>query len=534
VRRPLLTLLGAAAFVLAIAAANVTSLMIGRVHARDRELAVRSALGASRGRLARQLVTENLVLCLLSLGLGLALAFWGTRVMLSLVPGSLPRADDIGFDWRVLSLAGLLGLVAALGSGVAAAYASRLRFTRAAVSVSRARRVLVATEVALSLVLLIGAALLTRSFMTLQRVQPGFDPSHALTARVSIPVVGRPQPLVDGARWFATFDQITTRLSSAPGIVAVGGVSTLPLSGEFENGGIRPVGREYEVGRNPSAQIQIVVGDYFGAAGIRLVAGRAFDASDDAPGRASMIVNRTFAREHYGSDADALGREVEALFEFARDRPPRVIVGVVDDVKHVSLDADARPQMYVPLSQLPTFSVALVARVSGRDPLVMLPLVREAVHEGNPLAMLKQPRTVESVVADSLARQRFNMALIATFAGLALVLAFVGLYGVLALIVRQRRHEIGVRLALGATPVTVVRSLLGEGVRVIALGVASGLVGAFALTRLLSSMLYGISSTDGFTFGGAALFVAVVAILATWIPARRAARVDPRTALAAE
>jgi putative ABC transport system permease protein len=534
VRRPLVILLGAAAFVLAIAAANVTILLIGRVHARERELAMRSALGAARGRLARQLVTENLVLCLVGMVVGLTLASWGTNVMLSLVPGSLPRADDVGFDWRVLSFAGLLALIAALGFGVAAAYAARLRFTRAAVSVSKTRRVLVMTEVALSLVLLIGAALLTRSFIRLQQVRPGFDPSNALTARVSIPVVGRFEPLVDGARWSAMFDQIVARLASAPGIVAAGGVTTLPMSGAFENGGVRAVGKVYENGQSPSAQYLIVAGDYFGAARIQLVAGRVFDTSDDGPGRASMIVNRKFAREHYGSEADALGREVTALFEYARDRPPRVIVGIVDDVKHVSLDADAPPQVYVPLSQLPAPNLTLVVRVSGADPLAALPLLRQAVHEVSSSATLREIRTFESVVADSLARQRFTMALIATFAVLALVLAFVGLYGVLALIVGQRRREIGVRLALGATSGNVVRALLGEGARVVAVGVTIGLAGAFALTRVLSSMLYGVSTTDGSTFAGAAAFVALVAVLATWIPARRASQLDPRTALAAE
>ncbi|HJU76142.1 MAG TPA: ABC transporter permease [Gemmatimonadaceae bacterium] len=534
IRRPLLILLGAVAFVLAIAAANVISLLIGRVHARQRELAVRSALGAARGRLARQLIAENLVLCLLGMVVGLTLAFWGTKVMLSLVPGSLPRADDIGFDWRVLSVAGLLALIAALGFGVAAAYAARLRFTRAAVSVSKTRRVLVMTEVALSLTLLIGAALLTRSFLSLQQVRPGFDPSNALTARVSMPLSGRFQPLVDGPRWSTTFDQITARLASAPGIDAAGGVFTLPMSGAYEGGGVRPIGKVYPAGQNPSAQVQVVSGDYFGATRTNLVAGRVFDASDNEPGRATMIVNRKFAREHYGSETDALGREVAALFEFARDRPNRVIVGVVDDVKTVSLDADAPPQVYVPLSQHPAPAQTLVIRVSGNDPLAAVPLVRQTVHDVSPSATVKEVRTFESVVADSLARQRFNMTLVATFAILALVLAFVGLYGVLALIVGQRRREIGVRLALGATPGSVVRAFLGEGVRVVAIGVVIGLAGAFALTRVLSSMLYGISTTDVSTFAGAALFVGLVAIFATWVPARRASRVDPRTPLAAE
>src|SRR5947208_1525162 len=426
VRLPLFILLGAVAFVLAIAVANVTSLLIGRVHARERELAVRSALGATRGRLAGQLVTETVVLCLLGMVVGLTLALWGTKVMLWLVPGSLPRADDVGFDWRVLSFAGLLALIAALGFGVAAAYAARLRFTRAAMSVSRTRRVLVMTEVALSLILLIRAALLTRRSISLQHVLPRFDPSTPLTPRVTIAVVGRPQPLVDGARWSATFAQVMARLASAPGIAAAGGVVTLPLSGAFENGGVRPVGKVYENGQNPTAQVQTGAGAYFGAARIHLVAGRVFDASDDEPGRASMIVNRKFAREHFGSEADALGQEVTALFEWARDRPPRVIVGGVDDGKAVSLDGDAPPQVYVPLSQLPAYALTLVVRVSGADPLAALPLVRQTVHEVHSSATLKEIRTFESVVAGSLARQRFNMTLIATFAVLALMLAFVG------------------------------------------------------------------------------------------------------------
>jgi predicted permease len=390
------------------------------------------------------------------------------------------------------------------------------------------------TEVALSLILLIGAALLTRSFIRLQQVRPGFDPSQTLTARVSLPVAGQFQPLVDGPRWSATFAQVMTRLASGPGIVAAGGIFTLPMSGAYEGGGVRPVGKAYAEGQNPSAQVQIVAGDYFGATRTPLVAGRVFNASDDGPGRASMIVNRKFAREHYGAEADALGREVAALFEFDRSRPPRTIVGIVDDVKTVSLDADAPPQVYVPLSQHPAPGLTLVLRVSGADPLAAVPLVRQAVREASSSATVKEIRTFESVIADSLARQRFIMTLIATFAVLALVLAFVGLYGVLALIVGQRRREIGVRLALGATPDSVVRTLLGEGARVVAVGVTIGLAGAFALTRVLSSMLYGVSTTDGSTFAGAAAFVGLVAVLATWIPARRASQVDPRTALAVE
>ena len=553
VRRPLLILLGAVAFVLLIAATNVTSLLVARAHARERELAVRSALGAARSRIARQLVTENLVLCALGTALGLVIAHWGTKIMLALVPGSMPRADDIGLDWRVLSLAGALAVVTAVGFGVAATYAVRWRGngagagatisnalhtgdTRAAGSVSRrsARRLLVATEVALSLMLLIGAALLTRSFVRLQQVRPGFDPANVLTAGISLPVAGRFLPAIDGPRWATTFEQITDRLASSPGIAAAGAVSSLPVSGAADYGGVRQVGRVYEPGQAARALYNVVAGDYFRAAGIRLVAGRTFDASDRDASRATIIVSRKLALEEYGTEMNAVGREVNATFEMIRDRPPRTIVGVVDDVKQISLDAEPTAQVYVPVTQLPYPGLTFVVRVSGGEPTAALPLIRKAVREVNPSATINDVRTMDDVVAESLSRQRFQMTLIGTFAVLALVLATVGLYGVFALMVGQRRREIGVRLALGASPRAVVRMLLGEGARVAAVGVVLGLGGAFALTRVLQSLLYGISSTDLTTFAGAAIFVAGVAMAATWMPARRAARVDPRTALAAE
>ena len=551
VRRPLLILLGAVALVLLIAAANVTSLLVARVHARERELAVRSALGAASNRIARQLVTENLVLCTLGTAIGLVIAYWGTNIMLALVPGSLPRADDIGLDWRVLSLAGVLAVVIAAGFGVAAAYAVRWRRQSAGATIANAlhtgdnraagsvrhataRRVMVAAQVALSLMLLIGAALLTRSFVSLQQVRPGFDPSNVLTVNVGLPFSGRFQPAVDGPRWATTLDQISDRLASSPGVAAVGATSALPMTGRIEGGGVRILGRVYEPGQAERTLYSVVSGDYFRAAGIRLAAGRNFDASDRDTARATIIVSRKFAREHFGSETAAIGREVNATFEMVRGRPNRTIVGVVDDVKLIALDTENAPQVYVPVGQFGYPGLAFLVRVSSGEPAAALPVIRKTVREVDPSATINEVRTMEDVISESLARQRFQMTLIGTFAVLALVLATVGLYGVLALIVGQRRREIGVRLALGASPHAVVRMLLGEGARVAAVGVVFGLVGAFALTRVLRSLLYGISSTDAATFASAAIFVAVVALAATWLPARRAARVDPRTALAAE
>jgi predicted permease len=375
---------------------------------------------------------------------------------------------------------------------------------------------------------------LTRSFIRLQQVRTGFDPANVLTANVGLPLSGRFQPAVDGPRWASTFDQIVDRLASAPGVVAAGATSALPVTGRIEGGGVRQVGRVYEPGQAIRTLYSVVSGDYFRAAGIRLVAGRTFDASDRDGSRATIIVNRNFARQEYGAELNALGREVNATFEMIRGRPPRTIVGVVDDVKLVALDAEPTSQVYVPIAQFGYPGLTVVVRTSSGEPSAALPFLRKTVREVNPAATINDVRTMEDVVSESLARQRFQMTLIGTFAVVAVVLAIVGLYGVLALIIGQRRREIGVRLALGASPRAVVGMLLGEGARVAAVGVVLGLAGAFALTRVLRSLLYGVSSTDAVTFVGAAVFVAVVALVATWMPALKASRLDPRAALAAE
>jgi putative ABC transport system permease protein len=544
VRRALLILLGAVALVLLIAAANVASLLVARVSNRRRELAVRAALGAGRGRIARQLVTENLVLGVVGSTFGVVVGFWATKAMLALVPGSMPRADDIGLDWRVLSFAAAVAIITGVLFGIAAAYSvgwTRLSETLHAgdtrstgnVSHRYGRQLLVAAEVAMSLTLLIGAALLTRSFVRLQSVTPGFDPANVLTANVGIPMVGRFQPLVDGPKWAATFEQVTSRLAAAPGVVAAGAVSALPLSGIYEGGQVRPVGRTYENGQGPATQYNVVAGDYFRAAGIRLVTGRTFNASDVADGQATIIVNRHYARKLFGSENDAIGQEVNAMFEFTRNRPPRTIVGVVDNVKQMSLDAEPASQVYVPISQMGYPGLTVLVKTSG-DPLVAVPLIKREVREVNPAATIKEVRTFESVVSHSLARQRFSMTLIGAFAALALILAIVGLYGVLALIVGQRRREIGVRLALGARSSDVIRMVLAESARVTTLGVVVGLAAAFGLTRVLRALLYDVSTTDALTFAGASVVVALVALVATYAPARRAARVDPKAALVAD
>ena len=545
VERALVILFGAVVLVLLIATANVASLLIARISARQRELAVRTALGAARTRIARQLVTEHLVLAVAGTALGLVIAYWTTQVMLALVPGSMPRADDVGFDWRVLSFAIGVALIAGIGFGLAATLASRSTNVsatlhesdlRSAGSVRRryGRRLLVAGEVALSLMLLIGAALLTRSFISLQRVQLGFNASNVLTAEIGVPVVGGFRPAIDGPGWDATLRGITARVATLQGVEAAGMVSALPLSGAFESGGLRLPGVTYEPGQGPSAQYNVVAGEYFKAAGIRLLAGRVFDATDDDVNRATIVVNREVAVKLFGSESAAIGREVRATFEFLRGRPPRTVIGVVDVVKQLSADEPARSQVYVPQAQMPYPGLTLVVKATGdaaRDPRSLMSLVRREARAVNPSATIRDVQLMEDVVSTSMARQRFNMTLISVFAALALVLAIVGLYGVLALIVGQRRREIGVRLALGAQPWSVVRMILREGVAMALVGVVLGVAGALGLTRLMATLLYDVSATDAWTFAGAVVLVSVVALGATYIPARRASHVDPKTAL---
>ena len=545
VRRGLLILLGAVACVLLIAGVNVVSLLLARVTHRQRELAVRAALGAGPGRIARQLVTENLVLAVAGTAVGVLISLWATKVMLALVPGSMPRADDIGLDWRVLVFAALVTLLGGVVFGIAATVSVRwprlartlqagdTRSTDRA-SLRYGQRLLVASEVALSLMLVIAAILLSRTFVELQRIRPGFDTHNVLTAGVGLPLAGPFNPTADGPVWAAKLNAMVAQVGSAPHVIAAGAVSSLPLDGSFESGGLRLAGRpDPPPGEGPHAQYNVVAGNYFAAAGIAVLAGRAFDTSDDEAGRRGIIVNKTFAREHFGSEAAALAQDVRATFEFTSNPAPRTIVGVVDDVKQTALDEKTGAQVYVPQSQMAYPGLTFVVRTQG-DALGAVSAIKQAVHAVDAGATLNDIRTMEDVVAQSLARQRFSMTLIGTFAALALLLAGVGLYGVLALIVGQRRREIGVRLALGATRADVVRMILGEGARVVAFGLVAGIAGALAVMRVLGALLYGVSTTDPLTFACASAFVAAVALVATYVPARRAARVDPRTALMAD
>lgn len=543
VRRALLLLMGAVMFVLFIACANVTNLLVARTSARGREFAVRAALGAGRWRIARQLVTENVMLAIGGTALGVVLSGWATRAMLALVPGSLPRADDIGLDWRVaavtsgvaLVVGGVFGLVSSLqvrwGNLAGTLHDSGARATGGRAK-TIGRRTLIVAEVSLSLMLLIGASLLALSFVRLQRVQPGFVPGNTLSASIVLPIPGGFDPKRDGPGWAQFFSQLTAQLANSPNVESVGAVSTLPLTGTAEGGALDLVGQpRAEAGQAPRAEYAVVEGAYFQTLKIKTIAGRVFNSGDRATSALVVIVNREFAKRYLG-DAPAIDHQIVCHFDFSNGAA-RTIVGVVDNVQSGSLDGSPAPQVYIPEQQMPYPGLSLVVRTKG-DPAAILPTIKREVKALDPHLALANVRTLDAVFAESLARQRFSMTIIANFAAAALLLAMVGLYGVIALSVGQRRREIGVRMALGARPSDVLRLVLGEGLRITLAGTVLGLLGAFSLSRVVTSLLYGVSATDGTTYAASAAAIVVVTLVATMIPARRATRVDPTSALRAD
>jgi predicted permease len=541
VRRGLLFLLAAVGLLLCIAWANVTSLLVARTTRRRREFAVRSALGAGRGRIAGQLVTENIILAVSGSILGLAISVWATRAMLALVPGSMPRADDITIDWRVMLAVSGMALVAGIVFGLAAStqagfdqVASSLRDgTRSSTGrhSTLGRRALVVAEVALSLMLLIGAALVTVSFARLQRVEPGFEPDHVLTAGVGLPIPGEFNPKRDGPDWARFFRGLQERLAQSPGVEAAGAVSALPLADAVETGSTATIGEPPPIpGKAHATEYLVTEGDYFRAMRIALLGGRTFNSADVAGSTPVVIVNREYARKFLGGTAAALTHQIRVFSDFSGGRDARSIVGVVENVQNGALDAPVQPQVYVPEQQMNYPGLSVVVRTRD-DPMAALPVLRRVMKETDSRAAMELPRTMQRVFDESLARQRFSMTLITVFAAAALVLAMIGLYGVISLMVNNRRREIGVRMALGARAADVLRMILAEGAMIAVVGVAVGLLGAFALSRLVATLLYDVSPTSAGIYASAAVITVLVTTAATLAPARRATRVDPTVAL---
>lgn len=540
VRPALIILLAAVGFVMLIACANVASLMLGRTAARESELAVRAALGAGRGRLVRQLLTESICLALSGGVLGLALAVWGTRVLLAMAPSDIPRMYNVRVDgWVLLFTLGTTALAALVFGSVPALHASGAqavlhlrtgdRGSRTRPGSSRARNALVITEITLALMLLVGAGLLIRSFGRLRQVNPGFDAAHVSTFTVTLSPVK--YATIEQQRAFAM--TLLDQVHRIPGVDSAAVTFGLPLSGASFQLSFAVRGRPAPPpNAEPRAQVRIVSPGYFATVGIRLVQGRAFAAADRPGSPRAMIISQETARRYFPGESP-LGKHIEFGWTREGEHLSGEIVGIVGDVRQHGLSADLTPHVYAAWDQWPLDEITVVMRSRG-DPAVPLNTARTLVLSLDRDLPVYDAFTLESMVDRALGQPKFYVLLLSIFAALALVLAVVGIYGVIAYAVQQRSREIGIRIALGASTARVVGMVVRRGLTLAVIGVALGTAGAYAVTRVLQSLLFSVSARDPLTFAAVAALLGGVAVLASWIPARRAARVDPLTAMKAE
>ncbi|HKA20390.1 MAG TPA: ABC transporter permease [Blastocatellia bacterium] len=540
--RPLLLIiLGAVGFVLLIACANVANLLLVQAAGRASEMAIRQALGAGWWRIARQLLTEGVLLALFGGLGGLALASWGTGALVSLIPSELiPRTGEISFDWRVLVFAMtasvLTGLIFALAPAIKASqvdvnHALKQGGGKGAIGDDRGliRKALVVSEIALALILLVGAALLIRTFLGLSRIDPGFDPRNVLTFEVA----PNGQSYNTTAKHVDYTQRALERLKSIPGVMAAAVTTNLPL-GRWLNLTVEVDGRPNS---QRSTEIRMVTPEYFDVLRMRLIQGRQFDENDTANSEPVVIVNETYARQAF-KDTEALGEHLIVQRTKTNNRSTR-IVGVVSDLKQFGLNSLAPAAVFVPLAQVPD-DVLLVARQfvtvkfalkTGVDPLTLTSSVKRTMLDIDSSLPVTNVQTLEEIVALSLKQDRFNTLVLGLFAGIGLILALIGIYGVVSYSVTQRTREIGIRLALGAGTGDVLRLIIFQGMVPAMIGVAIGIGGAFGLTRLLASFLYGVTATDPLAFVATAILLSSVALVACLVPARRATRVDPMIAL---
>jgi len=540
VRPALLILFGAVVLVLLIACANVANLLLARGAAREREFAIRAAVGAGRARLVRQLLTESLLLAAAGCLGGVGLAVWGLDAMLALSSGNVPRLDQVRLDRAALLFAAALGCATALVFGLAPALQFSRPHLQGALKESapqttggaarqRLRAALVVAEIALSLVLLTGAGLLLRSFVTLVQTSPGFAAERVVALQTFLyDRYPKPEQRTAFAR------RVLDELKTVPGVSAAGVTTALPflessldasLPFTIEGRPAPPPGQE------PTVYWTVASADYFAALGMALRRGRMFNEFDKAEAPPVALINETMARRHFPNE-DPIGRKLVTRGRRRGNAEPQAveIIGVVSDVRHDGLDKEPRAEHYRPFTQIAHGSLIFTVRTSA-DATSLIPTLKARLREADAAQSIYAVATLDHLVFASLKARRFSLWLLGAFAVLALALAVVGLYGVMSFVTAQRTHEIGVRLALGASSSAIQQLILRQGLRLALLGVGCGLVAAFALTRLLRTLVYGVSTSDPLTFAGVALLLTLVALAACWIPARRATKVDPMIAL---
>jgi predicted permease len=541
VRRALLVLLSAVGLVLLIACANVANLLLSRAVARQQEIAVRAALGASRGRIIRQLLTESVLLSLMGGVLGVILCLASMNLIHSLGTRSIPRLAEVGIDSRVL----LFTLLLSIFSGILFGLAPALRVSRVDLNIAlkeanrgssgasavwgrgnNMKRLLVVSELALSVVLLIAAGLLIRSFARLQNVAPGFNPRNVLTFELAL----NGQRYGDKQTIENTYRQLWTALEQIPGAMASGGTTALPLSQAFAWTPITVEGRTQLPGEKfLNADARVVGGSYFQAMEIPLRSGRFFNA-EDIRGKTPVVIVDEFMAEQLWPGQDAVGKRIHMV---ESEEPWLTVVGVVGRVKHESLDSDPRIAFYLAQTQYPVRAMTLVLRSRG-EPSALSQAIKQQLNAIDPDLPMYSVRTMDERVTESLARRRFSMILLELLSGAALALATIGIYGVMAFLVNQGRREIGIRMALGATQHEILKLVVFKGMTIAVSGVAVGLAAALVFTRLMRSLLFGIDAADPATFGAISLLLTLVALLAIYIPARHAARIEPIVCLRSE
>jgi len=536
-RPALLVMFGAVGLVLLIACANVANLLLARVAARQKEVAIRTALGASRGRIVMQFLIESLLLSLAGGAVGLLLASWGVSMLVAYGPSDVPRLQEVGLDRYVLGftfgatvLTGLLfGLAPALQAAKPNPNNTLKESGRGPSHTGRSsmRSALIVSEVALSLMLLVGAALLINSFVRLLKTNAGFNPSGVLALDIPLSRTRYPK----GEQQAATFQQLLQRMKTVPGVRDVALTSNVPLTDFDVELSFNIEGRPpYKPGEESVAEYTVASSDYFRAMNIPLQRGRALSENDTKGMPEVLVVTEAFVKRFFPGE-DPIGRRL--VFD-GPDKTPREIVGVVGDVKRKGLDADTQPEVYVSYLQRPDRRLNVLLKTDLRDAGQLIQPARAAVKAFDPDQIIWRTQTLDQLLSTSVAPRRFNMFLLGIFAAVALVLAAVGLYGVMSYSVSWRTHEIGIRMALGAKRANVLRLVVRQGMTMALIGLAIGLVGAFSLSRVLKSLLYGVSSTDPLTFAIVSVVLLAVALLACLLPARRATRVDPLVALRTE